>query len=115
MFTYQQFLSAIRWASTVGGTMLLSYGVSVNGALWEAATGVVIALAPFGWSMLRHTTLGTVLAADALPSVAGVVMKQTAEGRSIADSPSSTPTVVAAGTVAATQVAAAGSTFSKPL
>ncbi len=105
MFTYEQFMSAIRWATTVGGTMLASYGVNVNGALWEAAVGVVIALAPFAWSMFRHTAIGTVLAADNVPSVAGVVMKQTTAGRAITDNTTNNPTIVTAGTAAAATVA----------
>jgi len=100
-------MSAIRWATTVGGTMLASYGVTINAPLWQAASGVVIALAPFVWSMFRHTTIGTILAADNVPSVAGVIMKQTTEGRSIADNTTSNPTVVSAGTAAAASVAQA--------
>lgn len=105
MFTYEQFTSSIRWASTVGGTLLASYGISINGAVWQAAMGVVLALAPYAWSMFRHTTLGTILAADSLPSVAGVIMKQTAAGREIADNTTNNPTIVAAGTTAAASVA----------
>lgn len=115
MFTYEQFTSALRWASTVGGTLLASYGVNVNGALWEAVTGVIFALAPFAWSMFRHTTMGTALAADGNPDVAGVIMKQTTAGRAVADSTTSNPTIVSVGTVAAAQLAATGSSASKPL
>lgn len=87
--------------------MLASYGVTVNAPLWQAATGVVVALAPFAWSMFRHTALGTVLAADNVPSVAGVIMKQTPEGRTIADATPAKPTIATAGTAAAASVAQA--------
>jgi hypothetical protein len=114
MVTYEQYMSAIRWLSTVGGTMLASYGFAVNSPLWQAAMGVVVALAPFAWSMFRHTTLGTVIAADNVPAVAGVIMKQTTEGRVIADNTPTNPTIVAAGTNAAAQVAGAAA-VSRPL
>lgn len=114
MLTYQQFMSALRWVMTMAGTALTSYGVSVDGAVWQAIIGVVLAGAPFIWSMIRHTAIGTIIAADELPSVAGVIMKQTTEGREVASTTISNPTVVAAGTNAAVDVAAGASPIPKP-
>lgn len=112
MFTYQQFMSALRWGMTMAGTALVSVGVAPDGAIWQAVTGVVVAGAPFIWSMIRHTKFGTILAADEIPEVAGVIMKQTTEGRAMAADVGASklpgaPTVVVAGTVAAAGVAQA--------
>lgn len=72
-----------------------------NSEIWTAAGGFVISLAPLTWSLIRHTKVGTLLAADALPEVAGVIMKPTDEGTTLAQSaPSKTVTVAGSQTAA---------------
>lgn len=101
MFTYEQFMMAIRWASNAAGVYLMSKGYGDN-AIWTAAGGFVLSLAPFVWGMVRHTKVGTILAADSLPEVAGVITKATTEGVALAKAipketvvPTGTPTAAA--------------------
>lgn len=106
MFNYQQFLSALRWVMTTLGVTLANYGL-VQGGIWEAVTGVAIAGAPFVWSMIRHTKIGTVIAAEELDGVAGVITKPTAEGVALTQGTPGKP-IVTAGTPAAEQIAVTG-------
>lgn len=100
MFNYQQFMAALRWAMTTGGTALTAHGF-VNGTIWSSITGVVLTLAPFAWSMFRHTKVGTLLAADELPEVAGVIIKPTEAGLALAkETPSLTVAPAATSTAA---------------
>lgn len=103
MFNYQQFLAAVRWALTTGGTALTAHGL-VNGTVWTSVTGLVVTVLPFIWAMIRHTKVGTLLAADDLPEVAGVIVKPTPEGEALARE---TPklTVTPAGTSMAASIA----------
>jgi len=98
MFTYEQYMSTIRWLTTIAGTWLVSKGLGDLG-IWTAVGGVALAVAPWVWSMIRHTTWGTILAANDAPDVAGVIMKNTATGASIArTTPSPAITVVGSST-----------------
>ncbi len=102
MFNYEQFASALRWVSNGIGVYLISKGYGDN-ALWTSLSGVVLSVAPFVWSMIRHTKVGTLLAADALPEVAGVITKPTPEGAALAQA-TPKPTVVTAGSPSATNI-----------
>lgn len=106
MFNYQQFLAALRWVMTTAGVTLANHGLMAGG-IWEAVTGVVIAGAPFVWAMFRHTKIGTVVAAQELDGVAGVITKPTAEGVALAQGTPGKP-IVPAGTPAAAQIATNG-------
>src|SRR2546430_10802706 len=57
---------------------------SGNAEIWTAIAGLVASLAPLGWTLMRHTKVGTILAADALPEVAGIITKSTADGEALA-------------------------------
>lgn len=105
MFTYEQFASALRWASNAAGVYLIGKGYGDN-AIWTAAGGFVLSMAPFIWSMVRHTKYGTIFAADNIPEVAGVIMKPTKDGEALAKAIPA-PTVTVAGSVAAATVARA--------
>lgn len=83
MFTEEQFKSAVRWALTLLGTFLVTHGVGSD-ALWEPIIGAAITLVPFVWSMIRHTKIGTILAANSLDEVQGVVTKATPDGKELA-------------------------------
>lgn len=106
MINYEQFLMALRWAMNAAGVALISHGVGSQ-SLWTAIGGGVLSLAPFVWGLIRHTKWGTIIAANDLPEVAGVIMKPTPEGEELARSTPS-PAVTTAGTVAAESIARTG-------
>lgn len=83
MFTYEQFTAAVRWGLNAAGVYLLARGYG-NAEIFAAVSGLVLSSTSFIWSMIRHTKVGTVLAADALPEVAGVITKTTPEGLKLA-------------------------------
>jgi hypothetical protein len=68
-------------------------------------SGVMAGVASF-WALLSRTNKNLVATADAVPGVAGVIVKPTEEGRAIANAVPS-PTVVPAGTAVAADVAKA--------
>jgi hypothetical protein len=103
MFTYQQYTGALRWALNVAGVALMAHGYG-NTEIWAGISGLVLSSSSFVWMMIRHTKIGTVLAADDLPEVAGVITKSTSDGIALAKA---TPkeTVVTTGTPVAAAIA----------
>ncbi len=110
----EQIKSALRWfVSTFGGVI----------AGWFAAKGyftvdqvvsvlnspvvisTVASLAVFVWGLATHTQGNAVAVVDAIPAVAGVVVKNTNDGHALVDATSS-PTVAVEGTPAAKATAA---------
>lgn len=65
---------------------------------------VATTLVPAIWGLFVHKQSNAIAVADAVPDVAGVVMKDTAAGAAIAEANPS-PTVAVAGTQAAANVA----------
>lgn len=105
MFTYQQYLSALRWGLNAGGVYLVSRGYG-NSEIWIAASGLVLSSSSFIWGMIRHTKVGTLLAADDVPEVAGVILKPTGDGIALATAVPKA-TVTPAGSPAAISIARA--------
>lgn len=105
MFTSQQAMMALRWAMNAAGVWMMTRGYG-NDEIFTALGGVVMSAFPFIWGWIRHSKYGTIIAADEITDVAGVVMKETTDGRALAKAiPSST--VVSAGSAAAAQIARA--------
>lgn len=105
MIGYQQYMMALRWGMNALGTYLITHGV-MNGALWEPIMGLALSGAPFVWGMIRHSKYGTIIAADDIPEVAGVIMKDTAAGANLAYS-TTKPTIVVSGGAPAAKIAGA--------
>lgn len=105
MFTQDQFLMAVRWALNLLGGFLMTHGYISDG-FWEPLSGLVISAVPFIWGLFAHSKVGTILAAQALPEVQGVITTATPAGAALADSVPS-PQVVPAGTTQAAAVAKA--------
>lgn len=110
----EQTKSIIRWFITAFGAGLAGWfahsgfvtqqqvmDILNSPAFLTAATSLIGLV----WGLFTHTQANSIATTDAIPSVSGVVMKSTVEGKQIADS-SSSVTVAVAGTAAATQVAA---------
>jgi hypothetical protein len=106
MFSYTQYESALRWVMNVAGVWLVTHGVG-NDALWEAVGGAVLSLSPFVWGLLRHSKYGTILAANDIPEVAGVIMKPGAAGEALSRSIPK-DAVTTAGTAAAINIGTTG-------
>lgn len=105
MFTYEQFTAATRWSLNAIGVYLLARGYG-NAEIYSAIGGLALSSTSFIWAMIRHTKVGTILAADNLPEVAGVITKSTSEGVALAQAAPST-TVVPTATSAAAAIARA--------
>jgi len=101
----EQVLGLLRDFLKLLGGALVTNGV-VTTADWTTWSGLIIMLAPLGWSMYERTHARMVAKVDALPGVAGVVAHNTVEGRQLADDIPS-DTVAVAGTKAAAVVAKA--------
>lgn len=101
MLNYEQYMSALRWFLNVAGVYLIGKGVG-DAALWAILSGAVLSLAPLGWSLFRHTKIGTLLAADNLSEVAGIITKSTTEGIALAKETPAGTVVPAGSSVAAT-------------
>ena len=50
----QQFLSLVRAALLIAGTILLKKGIT-DSATWTIISGTVVGVAPIVWSMIRHS------------------------------------------------------------
>lgn len=99
----EQMLGLLRDFLKLLGGALVTNGI-VSTTDWTTWTGLVVMLAPIGWSLYEKTKSRMIAKVDAMPQVAGVVMKNTVEGRQLAtDVPSAT--VVPAGTGAAAAIA----------
>ena len=70
-----------------------------------AFMSAAVAVASAVWGLVTHTQSNTVAAANSIPSVAGVIMTNTGDGRAIADAVQ-TQGVAVAGTASAKVVAA---------
>ena len=101
----EQVLGLLRDFLKVLGTSLTAHGI-VTSSDWSTWSGIIITLAPIGWSVYERTHARMVAKVDALPGVAGVVAHNTVEGRQLADDITSA-TVAVAGTHAAAAVAKA--------
>jgi len=110
----EQIKSIIRWfVSTFGGAIAgwfaakgwftIDQVLSVLNS--PTLLGIAASIGAAIWSLLTHTKGNAVAVADAIPDVAGVVMKATDEGKKIAETVPS-ETVAVEGTAAAAAVAA---------
>lgn len=93
---FRDFLKLIGGALTTNGL--------VSSADWTTWTGLALMLFSLGWSAYERTKARRVAKVNAMPEVAGVVTKDSVAGLALANSIPS-PTVVPAGTIAATNVA----------
>lgn len=98
-----QFLGLFRDFLKLLGSALVANGV-ITTPNWTTWSGVAIMLAPLAWSFYERTKARRIAKVDALPEAAGVIMKDTPEGKAMAAAIPS-PTVVTAGTQGATEVA----------
>ncbi len=112
----QQVATTVRWAVTAFGATAAGF---VAGKGWASAGDVlgvlqsdtfiqgvsaVISLVALVWGLFRHTEKNQIAATDAIPTVAGVITKDTPAGRELARAiPSAT--VATAGTPKAKIVA----------
>jgi hypothetical protein len=112
-----QIASTVRWLVTAFGAVIAGY---IAGKGWASANdvlgvlssdtfiqgvGAVIALVSLVWGLFRHTQTNQVAAVNRMDTVAGVITKDTPEGKQLAKAvPSST--VATEGTAAAKAVAA---------
>ena len=99
----EQWLGLLRDFLKLLGGALVTNGI-VTSANWTTYAGLIVMLAPMGWSLYERTHKRMVEKADALPEVSGVVTTNTTEGRQLAKEVPS-KTVVPAGTTAANAVA----------
>ncbi len=111
----QQVATTVRWAVTAFGATAAGF---IAGKGWASAGDVlgvlqsdtfiqgvsaVIALVSLAWGIFRHSEKNQVAATDAIPSIAGVITKDTPAGRQLTkDIPSET--VATAGTPKAKMV-----------
>jgi len=114
-----QVASAIRWLVTAFGAVIAGW---IAGKGWASANdvlgvlssdtfiqgiGAVIALVSLVWGLFRHTEANQVAAVNKMDTVAGVITKDTPEGKKLAKAvPGST--VAPEGSPAAKAVAADG-------
>lgn len=98
-----QFLGILRDVLKIVGTILGTFGFATD-ANWALWSGVITTIAPFGWSIYERTQTRMVAQVNAMPEVKGVITAPTPEGVDLAKAIPS-PTVVAAGTIAALDVA----------
>lgn len=99
----EQFLSLLRDILKVIGASFVAKGAVVE-TDWTTWTGLAMMIAPIGWSYYEKTKARMIAKVDAMPEVKGIVLKQTEEGKALAEAVPS-PTVVPAGTPAASAVA----------
>jgi hypothetical protein len=101
----EQRLGLLRDFLKVLGSALVANGV-ISQPDWTTWTGLVVMLAPIGWSIYERTRARMTAKVDALPGVAGVVTTNNAEGHDLAQAVPS-ETVVSAGSNAAAALAKA--------
>lgn len=105
-----QITSGIDRLLTVMATWFLGYAVQKKW-LSEADSAVflpaIVALPAVLWGVYKNRTSAVVAATDSLPGVAGVVTKNTEEGRELANAVPS-ETVAPAGSMSAKEVAING-------
>lgn len=106
----EQVKSLVRWLQATFGPFLIAHGYASSGTI-EMAAGVLISLVPLVWSMFVHTEHNAVEVVDTIAKkpdsvVKAVVLEPTQAGRDLANSIPGNTTVIA-GSVAATNIAAA--------
>lgn len=102
MFNYEQYMGALRWALATGSGYAMAKGWG-DAEFWTVVGGLVLSVAPLSWTLFRHTKVGTILAANNLTEVAGVITKSTPAGEALArETPD--PTVTVAGSPGATAI-----------
>lgn len=100
-----QYLNLLRTVMQIAGTMLVGHHLfGIDQEAWTAITGAILMLVPALWGLQATKKSSIVATVNAMPEVAGVITKATTEGQALANSVPS-PTVVPAGTIAATTVA----------
>lgn len=67
--TKNQFLSLVRAALNIIGTVLMTYGVIDAEQVWPELSGAVLTLAGIGWGLYTHTYSSAVKAAAGAPGV----------------------------------------------
>lgn len=101
----EQVLNLVRTFMQIAGSMLVGYHLfGIDSQAWTAITGGVLMATPAIWGVVTNRRASQVAKVNAMPEVAGVITKPSTEGLALANSVPS-PTVVPAGTIAATTVA----------
>jgi len=101
----EQMLGLLRDFLKLLGGALVTNGI-VSTTDWTTWSGLIIMLAPIGWSLYEKTKARMVAKVNAMPEVAGVITANTSDGHALAaEVPSNT--VVPAGTNAAAGIAKA--------
>lgn len=99
----EQVKSIVRWVITTFGAGATGW-LAQRGIGVEAIVSVIVAVIGLGWSVNSHTEANTIVAANAMPLVQGVITVPTKEGKELAASiPEAT--VAVAGSPAAEAVA----------
>ena len=93
-----QLLSLLRTVLSVVGTLVVAHGsLGINGAMWEQISGAVLMLAPIVWSMYVHTDGQKIAAVTAMPGVAQIIVKTSADdGAAAAAADPTQPKVISA-------------------
>jgi hypothetical protein len=93
-----QLLSLLRTVLQVAGTAIVAHGtLGINGAMWEQISGGVLMLAPVLWSMYVHTDGQKIAAVTAMPGIAQIIVKTSADdGAAAAAADPTQPKVVSA-------------------
>jgi hypothetical protein len=83
---------------SVVGTLVVAHGsLGINGAMWEQISGAVLMLAPIVWSMYVHTDGQKIAAVTAMPGVAQIIVKTSADdGAAAAAADPTQPKVISA-------------------
>lgn len=109
----EQIKSLLRWLVTMFGASIAGWfaakGWFTSQQVLDAlnspvVAGLVVSLISAAMGLFTHTQANAVAVADAVPGNAGVIMKDTPEGRAIAAA-SVSPTIVVEGTPAAEVIA----------
>lgn len=101
----EQVKSAVRWFITTFGASIVNHGWASSSTL-ETVGGVIVAAAPFVWSMVTHTQANAVAVVDTIAKqpdspIKAVITEATPAGRDLAASISGSTTVVAGSQAAA--------------
>lgn len=100
-----QTLNLIRTVMQIAGTMLVGHHLfGIDQEAWTAISGAILMATPAIWGLMATRKASIVATVNNMPEVAGVITKPSTEGLALANSVPS-PTVVPAGTIAATTVA----------
>ncbi len=104
----EQIKSMLRWLLATVAPFMIAHGYT-SSTTWELITGAIISVVPFVWGLITHTRSNAVVVVDMIAKdpespVAGVVTKQTFEGKKLAESIPGNKTAVA-GSVAASTIA----------